>query len=399
MTDTDIDIDPAFAAHLQRTLRTVAATVEPARDAELGNVVRLVTTPPPADRRRHAWSWLGAAAVTGLVAGAGLMAVADRDPENAQVPVASTVAPGPDLAVLASVCERALGEMSTPVPDDWPAQPTPPELDSATLLLFDTEANPPHQILAVVGSTTGYTCEVNDNNAPAVTSDGNTFEIEFAAGPGPGEVQVVSQSWYNENNQNVGPGWVYVIGRSGPEVTDVDVELPDGTVIAGEVQRGWFVVEGLVPSDVPIFEERLNWTIASGDRHSSRVDLLDPPDEAEVCAAAADCVNETLIYLRSQAENLGDPEQAQALADLDVTTDERVAARQRFADCVNASPYDITVTVLGGDGMSVGGADMDAESPNWDAQNNVQILCGAAHSDLVDEAWNLLDAQRRVAEG
>jgi hypothetical protein len=302
-----------------------------------------------------------------------------------------------ELDRLANRCRLALDSLRGEIDEDF-GQPPPPDPAASTALLFDTQAVPPHQILLVIGEAASYHCTVTGSGTlPTIESDGNVSALPVAPPPDTGHVQVAGQSWDTGVRADTGPGSVYVVGRVGPDVTSIELELPDGSIIDGEIQDGWFLIEGPIPDGVAAFEERLNWTTATGQQLSERADLLDPPTQVEACAELPDCVVTSLDVLRGEAEMYGLDAQAAILADLDVTTDELRAAREAFADCVNALPYDITVRI-DDEVVSIGGSDLDSASPEWDEVNDAQNACSATHLDLVSEASALLDAQRRVNE-
>jgi hypothetical protein len=314
------------------------------------------------------------------------------------VPVASTTpVVEPDLEELGRACADNIAGQRAQFPVELRDYgPSLPEPDGATVLLFDARAEQTPQVLLVIGESSFIVCQV-DHRSP-LQADPNVYRLPVL-GPEDDGVLVVDRTSSTGTDPTHGPGWVRLIGRSGSDVVDVELEWTDGTIVPGHVQHGWFFIEGAIPPGVPDSDERLHWTVTNGDQHSGRADLLDAPHEVEACATSPGCVENRLSELLLQAERTGSDDQAAVLADMDVTTAERDAALQRFADCVNATPFDFTVTVVGDGVLEFGGPAMTRGSPEWTAQNNAQILCGAAHLDLVEEAHALLDAQRRVAEG
>ena len=397
MTDTDFEIDQALDAHLRRTLREVAATVT---DREVGdNVVRLVTTAAPSGRHGR-WARLGAAAAAGVVAGAGLMAVADRDPDEVAVPSATTVAvavgPDPSLGDLARTCADNIAGQTAQFPVDVrDSLPSLPEADLATTLLFDTQAEQAHHQLLVIGESSFIVCQVNQRSA--LQADVNVYRLPVLMPQNDG-VFVVDRTSMTGADSTHGPGWVRIIGRVGSDVAEIQLEWTDGAIVSGQVQHGWFVVEGPIPYGVLDSDERLRWTLTNGDRQSRRVDLLDEPVPAELCAADGTCVETELRRLYERAESAGRIEQATILADLDATDAERDAAQLRFADCFNAAETGATATPHGDGILAIGTSGID-DGAEREYMNAVHTLCAAAHSDLVEEAYALLDAQRRVADG
>lgn len=402
MTDTDVEleIDPAFEAHLRRTLREVAAAVDDI-DVSRRAVVRVLPVPsaPVRAARHRAIGWVAAAAVVGAATGAGIMTVIDRDPtmtDVAAVSTAPTIPPADgELFQLAVDCHDQVEALQSDIGDDV-GQPPPPDPASAGVLLFETDRN---DRVLITDNATFYICSVVErNSAPTVRGDDfNVYLLPVRQPPSGGDVQVVNRTSLTSDPSH-GPGWVRVIGRAGPDVTTIELELADRSTIDGQIQAGWFVLEGDLGAGVRDRDERINWTTRDGDEHSSRADLLDPPDELEACAAISDCVTTKLADLRQSSQLNGLAGQAEILDDLDVTLDELVDARRAFADCVNMANAGITITVRGDGSMAVGTAGLDGAESREHAQN-VQTLCSAAHLDFVSEAYYLLDAQRRVDEG
>lgn len=397
MTDSDLDIDPTLDAHLRRTLREVAATVDAGSPAD-PNVVRLVPTSPPSRPRR--WRWIAAAAVAGLASGAALMAVADRDDEPTAIAPTSTVpqiSTDGTLMRAADQCRDQIIALRTDMPSDF-GQPLPEAPTDSTILAFDTELA--WRTLLVLGSESYYVCDLSGpTDRPTVTSDYNVLTYPAAAQPTGGAVQVVDRTSMTGADPYHGPGWVTVIGRVGDGVESIELELPDGLITPGQIHDGWFVLGAPLAAGERDGDERVNWTDTAGERQSSRADLLDPPDQTEACAALPDCVTTSLAGLLAEAEREGRVEQAVALEDLDVTREELIAAQERFADCVNAADVGVTVRAGGDGSMEIGGPAVDHVSADWNAQNDVQQFCGVVYLDLVGEAFGLLRAQERVAEG
>ena len=400
---SDVDVDPLLDAHLRRALQEVASTIDPCADTS-SQIVRLVPSRlrerPP--RRRQAL--VAAAAIAGVAIGAGLMFVIVREQAgDASVaveaqPYVATAVPS-DLLPLAEECHAQVDSFQAEVGDEF-AQPAPPDPVNATVMLFDTPAEPPDHTLIVVGESEFYLCDVSSSTVAAsvVNEDPNVVRIPPVPPATTSDVQVADRTSYTGADPYHGPGWVRLIGRAGPDVTSVELELPDGSTATGDIQNGWFVLEARLGDGVPDMQERVNWTTADGTEHSSRADLVDPPDQTEACAATPGCVTSEINSLLLTAQHEGLEDQAEILADLDVTDDELFAARLRFADCVNASDYDITIIAQEDGSMEMMGSDLDGASPDWEAQNNVQIVCAAAHVDLVGQARSLLDAEQRITD-
>jgi len=195
----------------------------------------------------------------------------------------------------------------------------------------------------------------------------------------------------------VGPGRILVFGRAGAAVDVVELALADGTTSDAELVGGWFVADTEVPPDVLMTEARLSWHTQSGITATSRIDLLDDETDAEACARERGCVDAALARLLNEARDAGRIEQAAILADGEVTNSERVASLTRFADCFNAADTGATATVSGPDGVRIGTSNL-ADPDATERALDVDALCRAAHTVFVDDAWLLLDAQRRLAQ-
>lgn len=390
-SDADLDIDPALDAHLRRTLREVAATVG-AGEASDPTVVRLVPTTPPG-RPRH-WRWIAAAAVTGLASGAALMAVATRNDQPGSDTSDATAAVGPDLDKLGAECIDATNRVGTMYSIPEPVGGSETESAQAMSMLFVTGFD--HDRLLVSASDVVYSCRVGVPGFSVVSDQGAPVSL-LAGAPDGDDVVIDWRSGYGALGPD-GPS-VEFFGRVGPDVTEVSIELDGSGIVAGTVHDGWFVIERPTSEDFTTGEPRLNWTNTEGVAQSAPVGLLDAPDPVELCAADADCVRSQLMQLREAARSLESPTQYDSLADLVITDEERMATTQAFAECVNAGPYDIVVVPLPDGAISTSGDDLSMDSPNWTAQNQLQESCRAEHMDLVDQAWSLLDATDRIAEG
>ena len=382
MTDIDIGVDPALDAHLRRTLREVASTL-PDR-ATSDNVVRLVTVPTRSDRGRR-WAWLGAAAAAGVVAGAGLTAVADRDSDHTTVPAATTAplaGPDPDMFGLANGCAAAHGRNALD--------------ESMNAVVFAPTGSAPNGIVLVSVDDVFFTCGVSSDGDAMLTD--HSFVGQIWGNPPRGEaVQVLEVRADTSRSALVGPGRILIIGRAGAAVDGIDVALPDGATSAAQLVGGWFVADAQVPPDVPMMAARLNWHTRSGATLTSRVDLLDDETDAEACARERGCVDAALAQLLNEARDAGRSEQAAILADGEVTNSERVASLTRFADCFNAANTGATATVSGPGGVRIGTSNLQDRDATERALD-VDALCRAAHTVFVDDAWLLLDTQRRVAQ-
>lgn len=383
MTDTDIEIDPTLDAHLRRTLHEMAATVG---DHDVtGNVVRLVTAPTPSGRDSR-WAWLGAAAAAGIVAGAGLLAVADHPTDQVAVPAASSVADGgpvPDMFGLTYGCASAHGRN---VVGDFPV----------SAIVFAPTGSASNGMVLVSAGDVFFVCGISSDGDPVLTDHSFVGPI-WGNAPTSGAVQVLEVRADTSRSALVGPGRILVFGRAGVAVEGFELALADGTTSPAQLVGGWFVADARVPADVPMTEARLNWQTPSGTAATSRIDLLDDETDAEACARESGCVDNALARLLAEARDAGRIQQAAILADGEVTDSERVASLTRFADCFNAANTGATATVSGPGGVRIGTANLDDRDAS-ERVLGVDALCRAAHTQYVDDAWLLLNAQRHAAQ-
>lgn len=383
MTDTDIEIDPTLDAHLRRTLREVAATVG-VREVS-GNVVHLVTAPTPSDRDTR-WAWFGAAAAAMIVASAGLMAVANHDTDQVAVPAASSVADGgpePDMFGLTYGCASA-HERSVIV--DYPV----------SAVVFAPTGSAPNGLVLVSVGDVFFVCGISPDGDAVLTEHSFVGPI-WGNAPTAGSAQVLEVRADTSRSALLGPGRILVFGRAGAAVERVELALPDGTTSPAQLVGGWFVADARVPAEVPMTEAHLNWHTHSGTAATSRIDLLDHAADADACARESGCVDAALARLLGEARDAGRIEQADVLADGEVTNSERVASLTRFADCFNDANTGATATVSGPGGVRIGTANLDGRDAS-ERVRAVDALCRAAHTQYVDDAWLLPDAQRQVAQ-
>ena len=400
MFDDELNAPSGLGSRLRRTLHSVAITAVPKDDARVSHL-RLVAAARahPPRRQRHAVS-LAAVGIIAVLAAAGIVALSQRDGPLRQLDDTATVGSDTVSTDLAAVvqdgCRQQIADMRASS-GMGSGQPPPPDPSTATLLRFATGRG---DVVLVVGEDSFYVCSLDaaTGRASVLDNDFNVMQFPAAAAPTADGVQVADRtSWTGEDPLH-GPGWVRLIGRVGSDVVSVELEFPDRSTVPGEIHDGWFVLLGDFGAGVADGQERVNSTNAKGQTQSRRADLLDPPDPTETCGAVADCVTTQLAQLYATAEAEEFDDQAQILADGDVTDVELTNAQRAFAQCVNDTDFDVTVTVLGDGVMSFTGGDLDGTSPNWDAQNDAQLLCSTAHLDLVDTARALLDVQQRINE-
>jgi hypothetical protein len=338
--------------------------------------------------RRHVAGFTAAGLVAAGIAALVVVAnVRDRNDDPAITP-ADTSAPSStelDPATFAGVqvCAGALAQYS--VPEQTGEFPLP-DPATAEILLLDIPGQPTRVRVLMVGNGATYSCAVERG----IDADGRIVSDALALtvpDREPDADGVVLDDLQISGGEGVGPGSFIAIGRAGDQVASVAVDLPDGTSYAGVMTAGQFVVEGAIPTGVPLFEQAVSWTLDSGGVRSSRADLLDEPSDVEECAAEPICVETTKLDLQRLAADW--PEQAAILADGTVTEQEHSAANERFVACLVDAGIEAEV-------FGTGHAVTDGPAEN----DRLAILgCGVQHLDLVDELFRLHDAQRRVAEG
>jgi hypothetical protein len=338
--------------------------------------------------RRH----LAGIAAVGLVAAsiAALVVVANvRDgsndttitPANTSPPSSTELDPATFAGV--RVCADALAEYSVPggigeVPVPDPA--------TADILLLDIPGQPTHVRVMMIGNGAVYSCTVDRD----IEADRGIVSDALSVAPAerePAADGVVLDDLQITGGEATGPGSFIAIGRAGDQVASVSVDLPDGTSYASVPTAGRFVVEGAIPTGVPLFDQDVSWTLVSGAERSSRADLLDDDSGGlEECAAEPACVETRVMDLQARAVDW--PEQAAILADGVVTDQEHAAANQRFVDCLVEAGLDAKV---------LGSGHVVTDGPTQE-QRPAVIGCGVQHLDLVGELFDQQDAQRRVAD-
>ena len=208
------------------------------------------------------------------------------------------------------------------------------------------------------------------------------------------EILLVDQGWTSATDDGLtGPGGMETTGRIGTNVAAVWVELPDGTALPGLVTDDqWFSVDGRIPAEVPLFQERYFWRLADGTIHSAPADQLDEVTEAERCAATTGCVEQRLAELQSEAAAGGLDQQADALSDGRIDDTERRNAMSAMVSCLN----DVGITAeLSRDGVSYTISVWPGRDPQEDL--SLQQECGRQHLDLVNELHSLQEATTALA--
>jgi len=339
--------------------------------------------------RRHVAGFTAAGLVAAGIAALVVVGnVRDRNDESNTTP-ANTSAPSateldPTTFAGVQVCAGALTQYSAPEQlGDLPL----PDPATAEILLLDIPGQPTRVRVLMVGNGGIYSCAVERGTDAGgrIVSDALTLAVPDRE---PDAEGVVLDDLQISGGEAVGPGSFIAVGRAGDHVASVGVDLPDGTSYAGALTSGRFVVEGAIPTGVPLFEQVVRWTLDNGEARSSRADLLDDDSgHLEECAAEPACVEMRIIDLQTMAADW--PEQAAILADGTVTEQEHAAANERFVACLVDAGIDAEVF---GTGYAI--TDGPAEHDRL-----VILGCGVQHLDLVDELFRLQDARRRVAEG
>jgi hypothetical protein len=243
--------------------------------------------------RRHlagfAAAGLVAASVAAFVVVVNVRDGTDRSSDRATVPTTPstdtatdagpTTAPAVDLDPATfpgvQVCADALAEYRVPA---RPLEFATPDAASAEILLLDIPDEPTRVRVVMIGNGAVYSCTVERD----INADGRIISgaLTLVSDRDPTADGVVLDDLQITGGVDSGPGAFIAIGRVGAQVVSVSVDLPDGTSYAGVVTSGGFVINGRIPTGVPLVEQRVSWTLTSGERRSSRADLLDEPSES-----------------------------------------------------------------------------------------------------------------------
>lgn len=356
------------------------------------------------DRHSGGRSWLVAAAAAVLLGGGtwSIGAVrrdeppADRRPATAPI---QSMPPSPSPLAPIDACRMALDaertSTNTPATDIY-GPPLPGDYDVVEL---DVPDSPTATQIVMSDENWVFTCLVDPSNTSGgATATGTVIPTQLTPRseqrrPDPSGVTVEQTTWDSATEEGTtGPGTVSIVGRTGPDVSNIAAVLPDGTRLEGDIDNGWFAVRGDIGEGVSLFNERLEWTLSDSSVRSSRVDLLDATTTEERCAETTGCVPARVETLRVSAVNRGLAAQADILADGIVTTAELQQALQAHVDCLNANGVTASRT---GTTLSVTVSPDMTDEARWAIEAN----CARAHNVLVQQAHALLDAQRRVDEG
>lgn len=317
-----------------------------------------------------------------------------EEPPNQQ-PTAQPPSTAPPPA---SGCAEALASEQTNVSRSGPADARPPLSDGYESVTLQDPDDPAARQLLMFDGDWVFSCVPDSTTADGALAVGTAAPFQLSPRaqlppPAPDDVTVEQLSMHSRTMEgNTGPGWVNVVGHAGEDVVAVQLVLSDGTRRDSLIADGWFAVRGDVADGVPVFEERLEWTLRSGETRSGRVDLLDADGDEERCARVDGCVAARVARLRQTAVDDGRLDQAAILADGVVSTDEHQQALQGFVDCLNANG--ITASRIGST-LSVTSPPAPSDETRWVLEED----CADENNSLVQEARAYLDAERRVNEG
>ncbi len=191
----------------------------------------------------------------------------------------------PTAADFVPICRRHVDEHLSPLAafelaTDAQAKVFEPGVDngSRTVVLFDDNA---FFRCLVSGDATTVSAAGGGLGAPTATLADD-------------HVQVVGQDWSGGEpsgscaGQPCGPATASFLGRVGTAVTDVRVTLPDGSSAEARIEPdGWFIVEIDVQADVPLFQQRIRWTLDDGTQLDAAPAELADPEATGSCANAA----------------------------------------------------------------------------------------------------------------
>lgn len=386
----DRHIEEAPPGHLRTENRPVAVRTMIAVAAAIGLLVvggslivaalnrTEVTTTGPTDR-------------TDTQAGTIEPTTSGQAPGPSTEPVApADVEPPPDPESFIGVdrCANTFGSMA----DDSGGLATPdlfdPRTEAEQIVVLALPDSPSAVEVVVIGPGGFYSC---------TTSRAGSSVLGLSAGHGdplapvaPDQVLLISQSWESATDAGTsGPGSIRTVGRVGADIAAVWVVLADGTTLPGLIDGRWFTVDGDIPRDVPLFDERYFWRLTDGTIESAIADQLDEVSPAEQCAATEGCIERRLIELQQTAATEGLEQQAAALADGWIAPDEQRAAVQATVECLNEAGFNAEVSQDGLGIVSMSGLDEPSATLESQAQ------CGRLHNDLISELKTLLDARSR----
>lgn len=211
--------------------------------------------------------------------------------------------------------------------------------------------------------------------------------------PDDDEILLIDQHWSSTESGRTGPGDLEAVGRVGSGVAAVWVGLPDGTALPALIDdNGWFAVDGDVPRNVPLFEERYFWRLSDGSVRSAPAEDLDGETPEEQCAVTPGCVEQRVSELQATAATEGADRQADALADGVVELAELQAAVRETVDCLAMSGLDAE-SLDDGTGIFLNHGDDDPRT----SQDTLES-CSRSHSDLVSELYRLREAEAQLTD-
>lgn len=307
-------------------------------------------------------------------------------------PAPSGIEPAPDPATFPGVdaCANWFGEMADQAIGFELSATFDPRTETDEVIVLPLPAMNSSVQVILTGTGGYYSCQTS-------RADGRVEEL--TAGPGgvspqlgADEIQSIIQSWASDTaSGNSGPGSLQTIGRIGADVTAVWVTLSDGTALPGLVtDDAWFVIDGLIPQDVALFDEQYYWLLADGTVMSADADAMKQKHPTEQCAATPGCINERLLQLQSEAVAQDLDAQALALADGQISAEEQRASNRAYVDCLIGAGIDADIS---SDGSSTS---VDLSQRTTDNQEHL-TRCSRQHNDLVAELASLRNAEARLA--
>ncbi len=346
---------------------------------------------------------LVAVTVSGLAVISNIRSTNDAVTPPATQPPITTAATAPIVPDEFPATQACFNSLDRFVNSDMPAEVAErtdwPDATVARVLAFDGPNEPSQVRVLIVDDNAGYTCKFDRNADANATIRGDLISFDrgsVASLPGADQIEIVDAPG-TSINLGVGPGTTLYIGRSGTDVVDIAVVLPNGDRQRGVITDGWFIIDVDVPTGVELYTgDRIVWTTNTGVEQSSRVDLLDKVTPAEQCASEPGCVQRRIDELIAAAQN--DPAQAATLDDRIVTDDERRTHQQAFIDCLVAAGINAEITPNGKGHIITQGSTPDETEPGRSDTLTAQLECAAEHTEYIAEVYDLLDAESRLNE-
>ena len=292
----------------------------------------LATPQPQSSRRRGQVLRVAAAVVVTVIVGA--IVLADQAPTRANVTVLGSASAPAFSSDLVARCIQAAEASLADIDDRLPSRVLIRSTAEIVVVPSPVTGFVRVEILSTAG---GMSCRLTTDGLLA-DQQPTWWLLPLASSnfePATDSIVVIRRSGSTESG-SFGPGYFFVFGRAGSEVSSVELELPDGTTLPSVMADGWFVAEGRVADVFALFQERLTYTLTSGEERShtpppSANDLF--ADEVQQCAPIPGCLDELLDALMADAASAGAADLLAILEDRQITRAETQQAFITWQDC------------------------------------------------------------------